>query len=54
MRGDPTSFSNVNDAKTKQIDITWNVDFERKTLKGDVKLTIDILQDSVSSVVSIK
>jgi len=52
MRGDPTSFSNFNDVKTTQLNISWNVDFTKKILQGFVDITLEILQESVANVVS--
>ena len=51
MRGDPTSFSNCNDVKSKQLNINWNVNFTRKILEGFVDITFEVLQDSVANVV---
>ena len=54
MGGDPTSFSNADQAKTVEININWTVDFTKKTLRGFVDLKVEILQESTSEVVSFR
>ncbi|XP_071500890.1 leukotriene A-4 hydrolase-like [Diadema antillarum] len=50
-RSDPNSLSDPSKVTTKHLSIEWNVDFKRKILTGSVKLSLDVLQDGVSSVV---
>ena len=51
MRCDPTSFANSNQVKTQKLSIDWTINFETKTLKGFVEITLKVLEESVSDVV---
>ena len=42
-KSDPSSFSDLNTALTRHIDIDWAVDFARQKIHGSVELTVDIL-----------
>jgi len=46
MTADPTSYSNFEDASTKQLDIKLEVDFKRKIFKGVITFAIEIHQDT--------
>ncbi|KNC87123.1 hypothetical protein SARC_00746 [Sphaeroforma arctica JP610] len=43
---DPHSFANFKHAKTTQIDLVLNCDFEAKEFHGHVDITVDLLQDT--------
>ena len=49
---DPSSFSSCDVISTKHVDINWLIDFDKTKLIGNVKLHLDILQDSTESIVS--
>ncbi|XP_030641072.1 leukotriene A-4 hydrolase [Chanos chanos] len=46
---DPCSFSSFDKCVTKHLNLTYYVDFDSHVLKGKVALTVEILQDTFSS-----
>eukprot|EP00057_Strongylocentrotus_purpuratus_P034949 XP_797165.3 PREDICTED: leukotriene A-4 hydrolase [Strongylocentrotus purpuratus] len=50
-RKDPNSLSNISSIITRHISIIWNIDFTEKIFSGDVKLSLETLQDGVANLV---
>ena len=50
-KSDPSSFSDLNSAITKHIDIDWVIDFARQKIHGSVELTIDIICGSCKDLI---
>nr|XP_054751062.1 leukotriene A-4 hydrolase-like [Lytechinus pictus] len=48
---DPNSVSNISGIITKHISIEWNINFKEKIFTGDVKLTLETLQDGVANLI---
>ncbi|CAL8323409.1 unnamed protein product [Lota lota] len=46
---DPCSFASSSKCTTKHLNLNYNVDFERRVLKGKVALTVEVLEDHFSS-----
>uniref|UniRef100_A0A673KKZ4 Leukotriene A-4 hydrolase-like n=1 Tax=Sinocyclocheilus rhinocerous TaxID=307959 RepID=A0A673KKZ4_9TELE len=48
---DPSSFSSVSKCATKHLNLIYHVEFDRRVLKGKVALTVEVLEDKLSSLV---
>uniref|UniRef100_A0A673KJN0 Leukotriene A-4 hydrolase-like n=1 Tax=Sinocyclocheilus rhinocerous TaxID=307959 RepID=A0A673KJN0_9TELE len=46
---DPSSFSSVSKCATKHLNLIYHVEFDRRVLKGKVALTVEVLEDKLSS-----
>lgn len=51
---DPCSFSSFNRCVTKHLYLTLHVDFDRHVIRGRVALTVEVLQDRFSTLVTVR
>lgn len=49
---DPSSYSTPENEVIKNIDLDWNIDFERHVVSGTATYTFEILAASIETIVS--
>lgn len=51
-KGDPNSYSTPENEVIKNIDLDWNVDFERQVVSGTATYTFEIIAPTIETIVS--
>lgn len=51
---DPSSFSCPDRCLTRHLNLSLHVDFDRHVIRGRVALTVEVLQDRFSTLVSVR
>lgn len=51
---DPCSFSSFDRCVTKHLNLTLHVDFDRHVIRGQVELTVEVLKDRFSTLVTVR